>query len=64
MFVVVLGGWLGFSAASFDFSGSLFSTRFYGASFFSGSRWFMPFFFCLWCFFWSVGISTHVYMHI
>nr|URH16522.1 NADH dehydrogenase subunit 5 [Prorhinotermes simplex]WMY24268.1 NADH dehydrogenase subunit 5 [Prorhinotermes simplex] len=44
MFVVVLGGWLGFSVAGLEASGSLFSMRFYKSSFFSGSMWFMPFF--------------------
>jgi NADH-ubiquinone oxidoreductase chain 5 len=40
MFVVILGGWLGFSAASFDFSDNLFSMRFYEFSPFSGSMWY------------------------
>lgn len=37
IFVVVLGGWLGFSVAGLEASGSLFSIRFYKSSFFSGS---------------------------
>nr|AIY61575.1 NADH dehydrogenase subunit 5 [Prorhinotermes canalifrons] len=44
MFVVILGGWLGFSMADFEVSSSLFSMRLYSSSFFSGSMWFMPFF--------------------
>jgi hypothetical protein len=34
----------------------LFSIYFYGASSFSGSMWFIPFFFFR-CFFWSSGVG-------
>nr|AQP26945.1 NADH dehydrogenase subunit 5 [Procapritermes sp. 1 TB-2017] len=44
LFVVFLGGWLGYEMAGFTFGDNLFSTRFYNLSSFSGSMWFMPFF--------------------
>nr|AIY62017.1 NADH dehydrogenase subunit 5 [Constrictotermes cavifrons] len=44
LFVVFLGGWLGYEAAGFAFGDSLFSMGLYGISSFSGSMWFMPFF--------------------
>nr|QXT44070.1 NADH dehydrogenase subunit 5 [Apicotermitinae gen. D sp. CAM075]QXT44369.1 NADH dehydrogenase subunit 5 [Apicotermitinae gen. D sp. CMRT020] len=44
MFVLLVGGWLGYGMASFSFSDNLFSMNLYSASSFSGSMWFMPFF--------------------
>nr|YP_009351099.1 NADH dehydrogenase subunit 5 [Globitermes globosus]AQP28563.1 NADH dehydrogenase subunit 5 [Globitermes globosus] len=44
LFVVFLGGWLGYEVAGFAFSDKLFSMYLYGVSSFSGSMWFMPFF--------------------
>jgi NADH-ubiquinone oxidoreductase chain 5 len=44
LFVVFLGGWLGYEVARFAFSDRLFSMDSYGASSFAGSMWFMPFF--------------------
>nr|YP_009351112.1 NADH dehydrogenase subunit 5 [Cylindrotermes parvignathus]AQP28589.1 NADH dehydrogenase subunit 5 [Cylindrotermes parvignathus] len=44
LFVVFLGGWLGYVMAGFVFSDNLFSMNFYSISSFSGSMWFMPFF--------------------
>nr|AIY61653.1 NADH dehydrogenase subunit 5 [Embiratermes neotenicus] len=44
LFVVFIGGWLGYEIASFVLGDGLFSMYFYGASSFSGSMWFMPFF--------------------
>nr|AMX22584.1 NADH dehydrogenase subunit 5 [Coptotermes acinaciformis acinaciformis] len=44
IFVVLLGGWLGYEISSFSFSDYLFSIYYYGVSSFSGSMWFMPFF--------------------
>nr|AMX22545.1 NADH dehydrogenase subunit 5 [Coptotermes acinaciformis raffrayi] len=44
IFVVLLGGWLGYEISSFSFSDYLFSVYYYGVSSFSGSMWFMPFF--------------------
>nr|URH17028.1 NADH dehydrogenase subunit 5 [Pericapritermes sp. H SH-2022a] len=44
LFVVFLGGWLGYEVAGFTFGDNLFSTRLYGFSSFAGSMWFMPFF--------------------
>ena len=44
MFVLFLGGWLGYEMAGFSFSDSLFSIHLYSVSSFSGSMWFMPFF--------------------
>nr|AQP26605.1 NADH dehydrogenase subunit 5 [Kemneritermes sarawakensis] len=44
LFVVFLGGWLGYEMAGFTFSDNLFSTHLYGVSSFAGSMWFMPFF--------------------
>nr|YP_009351385.1 NADH dehydrogenase subunit 5 [Nasutitermes latifrons]AQP29434.1 NADH dehydrogenase subunit 5 [Nasutitermes latifrons] len=44
MFVVFLGGWLGYEIAGFVFGDSLFSAYLYNVSSFSGSMWFMPFF--------------------
>nr|WNH36534.1 NADH dehydrogenase subunit 5 [Nasutitermes sp. 1 MLW-2023a] len=44
LFVVFLGGWLGYEIAGFVFSDSLFSMYLYNISLFSGSMWFMPFF--------------------
>nr|AQP29750.1 NADH dehydrogenase subunit 5 [Longipeditermes longipes] len=44
LFVVFLGGWLGYEIAGFVFGDSLFSMYLYGLSSFSGSMWFMPFF--------------------
>nr|WMY24099.1 NADH dehydrogenase subunit 5 [Nasutitermes sp. D MLW-2023a] len=44
LFVVFLGGWLGYGVASFVFGDKLFSLYLYNISSFSGSMWFMPFF--------------------
>nr|WNH36677.1 NADH dehydrogenase subunit 5 [Nasutitermes sp.] len=44
LFVVFLGGWLGYEIAGFVFGDSLFSMYLYNISSFSGSMWFMPFF--------------------
>nr|AQP26652.1 NADH dehydrogenase subunit 5 [Subulitermes group sp. A TB-2017] len=44
LFVVFLGGWLGYEIAGFVFGDKLFSMYLYGVSSFSGSMWFMPFF--------------------
>nr|AQP28729.1 NADH dehydrogenase subunit 5 [Nasutitermes sp. 2 TB-2017] len=44
LFVVFLGGWLGYEIAGFVFGDSLFSMYLYSISSFSGSMWFMPFF--------------------
>nr|WNL54505.1 NADH dehydrogenase subunit 5 [Amitermes snyderi] len=44
LFVVFVGGWLGYEVAGFSFSDNLFSMYFYGSSSFAGSMWFMPFF--------------------
>nr|YP_009351502.1 NADH dehydrogenase subunit 5 [Protermes prorepens]AQP29776.1 NADH dehydrogenase subunit 5 [Protermes prorepens] len=43
LFVVFVGGWLGYGLASFTFGDGLFSLGWYSSSFFSGSMWFMPF---------------------
>jgi NADH-ubiquinone oxidoreductase chain 5 len=44
LFVVFLGGWLGYEIAGASFGDKLFSMHLYGVSSFSGSIWFMPFF--------------------
>nr|YP_009351723.1 NADH dehydrogenase subunit 5 [Thoracotermes macrothorax]AQP30488.1 NADH dehydrogenase subunit 5 [Thoracotermes macrothorax] len=44
LFVVFMGGWLGYSMAGFVFGDSLMSIHLYMPSSFSGSMWFMPFF--------------------
>nr|WNH36560.1 NADH dehydrogenase subunit 5 [Nasutitermes sp. 3 MLW-2023a] len=44
LFVVFLGGWLGYEIAGFALGDSLFSMYLYNISLFSGSMWFMPFF--------------------
>nr|YP_009350189.1 NADH dehydrogenase subunit 5 [Agnathotermes crassinasus]AQP26532.1 NADH dehydrogenase subunit 5 [Agnathotermes crassinasus] len=44
LFVVFLGGWLGYEIAGFVFGDKLFSMYLYSISSFSGSMWFMPFF--------------------
>nr|QAX91110.1 NADH dehydrogenase subunit 5 [Parrhinotermes sp. C MW-2019] len=44
LLVLLLGGWLGYSLASFSFGDILFSIRSYGFTSFFGSMWFMPFF--------------------
>nr|QXT44174.1 NADH dehydrogenase subunit 5 [Adaiphrotermes sp. B JRA-2021a] len=44
LFVLFLGGWLGYEMAGFSFSDNLFSINLYPATSFSGSMWFMPFF--------------------
>nr|QXT44356.1 NADH dehydrogenase subunit 5 [Aderitotermes cavator] len=44
LFVLFMGGWLGYGMAGFSFGDNLFSMSLYGASSFSGSMWFMPFF--------------------
>nr|AQP30212.1 NADH dehydrogenase subunit 5 [Oriensubulitermes inanis] len=44
LFVVFLGGWLGYEIAGFVFGDKLFSMYLYNVSSFSGSMWFMPFF--------------------
>ena len=44
LFVVFIGGWLGYGMAGFVFGDSLFSMRSYCGSSFAGSIWFIPFF--------------------
>nr|QXT44525.1 NADH dehydrogenase subunit 5 [Aparatermes sp. G16-044]QXT44590.1 NADH dehydrogenase subunit 5 [Aparatermes sp. G16-173] len=44
LFVLFIGGWVGYEMAGFSFSDSLFSMCLYPISSFSGSMWFMPFF--------------------
>nr|QAX91162.1 NADH dehydrogenase subunit 5 [Schedorhinotermes longirostris] len=44
LFVLLLGGWLGYSLAGFNFGDVLFSLRGYDFISFFGSMWFMPFF--------------------
>nr|YP_009351372.1 NADH dehydrogenase subunit 5 [Foraminitermes rhinoceros]AQP29421.1 NADH dehydrogenase subunit 5 [Foraminitermes rhinoceros] len=44
LFVVFIGGWLGYELAGFILGDSLFSIRWYMISLFAGSMWFMPFF--------------------
>nr|WMY24086.1 NADH dehydrogenase subunit 5 [Malagasitermes milloti] len=44
LFVLFLGGWLGYEIAGFFFGDKLFSMYLYNISSFSGSMWFMPFF--------------------
>nr|YP_009350436.1 NADH dehydrogenase subunit 5 [Constrictotermes cyphergaster]AQP27021.1 NADH dehydrogenase subunit 5 [Constrictotermes cyphergaster] len=44
LFVVFLGGWLGYEIAGLAFGDKLFSMGLYGITSFSGSMWFMPFF--------------------
>nr|AQP27264.1 NADH dehydrogenase subunit 5 [Astalotermes sp. BDIT120] len=44
LFVLFVGGWIGYLMAGFSFSDNLFSMNLYAASSFSGSMWFMPFF--------------------
>nr|WMY24307.1 NADH dehydrogenase subunit 5 [Nasutitermitinae sp.] len=44
LFVVFMGGWLGYEIAGFVFGDKLFSMYLYNVSSFSGSMWFMPFF--------------------
>nr|WHM51609.1 NADH dehydrogenase subunit 5 [Termitinae sp.] len=44
LFVLFVGGWLGYEAAGLSFSDGLLSVKMYGTSSFSGSMWFMPFF--------------------
>nr|AIY62069.1 NADH dehydrogenase subunit 5 [Cavitermes tuberosus]WHM51947.1 NADH dehydrogenase subunit 5 [Cavitermes tuberosus] len=44
LFVVFVGGWLGYEVAVFSFSDDLVSVNMYGTSSFAGSMWFMPFF--------------------
>nr|AQP29545.1 NADH dehydrogenase subunit 5 [Angularitermes nasutissimus] len=44
LFVVFLGGWLGYEIAGFIFGDKLLSVYLYSISSFSGSMWFMPFF--------------------
>nr|YP_009350631.1 NADH dehydrogenase subunit 5 [Bulbitermes laticephalus]AQP27507.1 NADH dehydrogenase subunit 5 [Bulbitermes laticephalus] len=44
LFVLFLGGWLGYEIAGFVFGDKLFSMFLYNISSFSGSMWFMPFF--------------------
>nr|AQP30579.1 NADH dehydrogenase subunit 5 [Odontotermes sp. BDIT085] len=60
LFVVVLGGWVGYGMAGFAFGDDLFSVNWYSSSFFSGSMWFMPFLSTYGVSFWplEVGYST------
>nr|YP_009351632.1 NADH dehydrogenase subunit 5 [Cephalotermes rectangularis]AQP30173.1 NADH dehydrogenase subunit 5 [Cephalotermes rectangularis] len=44
LFVVFVGGWIGYEVAGFFFGDKLFSVYLYNVSSFSGSMWFMPFF--------------------
>ena len=55
LFVVFMGGWLGYEMAGFVFGDTLFSMPSYGAFSYSGSIRFMPFFLYLCFFFWSSG---------
>nr|YP_009351554.1 NADH dehydrogenase subunit 5 [Odontotermes longignathus]AQP29867.1 NADH dehydrogenase subunit 5 [Odontotermes longignathus] len=60
LFVVIVGGWLGYGLAGFAFGDGLFSMNWYGSSFFSGSMWFMPFLSTYGVSFWplEVGYSS------
>nr|YP_009350488.1 NADH dehydrogenase subunit 5 [Orientotermes emersoni]AQP27186.1 NADH dehydrogenase subunit 5 [Orientotermes emersoni] len=44
LFVVFLGGWIGYEMAKFSLGDNLFSIYLYDLVSFSGSMWFMPFF--------------------
>nr|QXI86649.1 NADH dehydrogenase subunit 5 [Apicotermitinae gen. E sp. CMRT116] len=44
LFVLFVGGWIGYGMSGFSFGDNLFSMNLYSASSFSGSMWFMPFF--------------------
>jgi NADH-ubiquinone oxidoreductase chain 5 len=44
LFVVFMGGWLGYEIFGCVFGDNLFYTRLYGASSCAGSMWFIPFF--------------------
>nr|AIY61770.1 NADH dehydrogenase subunit 5 [Duplidentitermes sp. TB-2014] len=44
LFVLFVGGWLGYEVAGFAFGDNLLSLRWYVVSSFTGSMWFMPFF--------------------
>nr|WES82303.1 NADH dehydrogenase subunit 5 [Microcerotermes bouvieri] len=44
LFVVFIGGWLGYEIAGFVLGDKLVSVHLYGPSSFAGSMWFMPFF--------------------
>jgi hypothetical protein len=44
LFVVFIGGWLGYEIAEFVFGDKLFSIHLYVASLFAGSMWFVPLF--------------------
>ena len=44
LFVVFIGGWLGYEIARFVMGDGLFSIYYYGTSSFSGSMWFILFF--------------------
>ena len=44
LFVVFIGGWLGYEIARFVLGDGLFSIYLYSVSSFSGWMWFMPFF--------------------
>nr|AQP26791.1 NADH dehydrogenase subunit 5 [Pericapritermes latignathus] len=44
LFVLFVGGWLGYEMSNFMFGDNLFSFIMYKVSSFSGSMWFMPFF--------------------
>nr|AIY61887.1 NADH dehydrogenase subunit 5 [Acanthotermes acanthothorax] len=43
LFVIFVGGWVGYEVANFVFGDSLFSSYWYGSSSFAGSMWYMPF---------------------
>jgi hypothetical protein len=57
LFVLFLGGWLGYEMASFAFGDNLFSVRLYVASSFAGSMWFTPFFFTYGVSFMPLGVG-------
>nr|YP_009350657.1 NADH dehydrogenase subunit 5 [Odontotermes minutus]AQP27570.1 NADH dehydrogenase subunit 5 [Odontotermes minutus] len=60
LFVVIVGGWLGYGLAGLAFGDGLFSMNWYSSSFFSGSMWFMPFLSTYGVSFWplEVGYSS------
>nr|QXT44265.1 NADH dehydrogenase subunit 5 [Apicotermes occultus] len=44
LFVLFVGGWIGYEVAGLSLGDNLFSMRWYVATSFAGSMWFMPFF--------------------
>nr|AQP30553.1 NADH dehydrogenase subunit 5 [Aderitotermes sp. 2 TB-2017] len=57
LFVLFVGGWIGYGMAGFSFSDDLFSMSMYSASSFSGSMWFMPFFSTYGASFFPLGVG-------